>query len=152
MALQHSDWMRLALQQAELGDQLDEVPVGAIIVRDGEIIGRGFNCPISASDPTAHAEIQALRQAASAVGNYRLTGATLYVTIEPCHMCAGALVHARIECVVFGARESRAGAVVSRNQLLDAPYLNHRVKWQEGVLADECAARLSAFFARRRLK
>jgi tRNA(adenine34) deaminase len=150
--MQHADWMRLALEQAELGDQLDEVPVGAIIVRDGEIIGRGFNCPISAVDPTAHAEIQALREAASESGNYRLAGATLYVTIEPCHMCAGALVHARIECVVFGAREPKAGAVVSRNRLLEAPYLNHRVMWQEGCLADECAARLSAFFARRRLK
>lgn len=150
--MQHADWMRLALEQAELGDQLDEVPVGAIIVRDGEIIGRGFNCPISAVDPTAHAEIQALREAASESGNYRLAGATLYVTIEPCHMCAGALVHARIECVVFGAREPKAGAVVSRNRLLEAPYLNHRVMWQEGCLAEECAARLSTFFARRRLK
>jgi tRNA(adenine34) deaminase len=150
--MQHADWMCLALEQAELGGQLDEVPVGAIIVRDGEIIGRGFNCPISAADPTAHAEIQALREAASASGNYRLAGATLYVTIEPCHMCAGALVHARIACVVFGAREPKAGAVVSRNRLLDEPYLNHRVMWQEGYLADECAARLSNFFARRRLK
>ena len=150
--MQHADWMRLALEQAEQGDRLDEVPVGAVIVRDGEIIGRGFNCPISAVDPTAHAEIQAMREAARISGNYRLSGATLYVTIEPCHMCAGAMVHARIECVVFGAREPKAGAVVSRNRLLDAPYLNHRVKWEEGCMAEECASRLSAFFVRRRLK
>ena len=152
MSRQHADWMRLALEQAELGAQRDEVPVGAIVVRDGEIIGRGFNCPISSADPTAHAEIQALRQAARVVGNYRLPGATLYVTLEPCHMCAGALVHARIDCLVFGAREPKAGAVVSQNCLLDATYLNHRVRWREGVEAAQCSASLSAFFARRRLK
>ncbi len=150
--MQHADWMRLALEQAELADQRDEVPVGAVVVRDGKIIGRGFNCPISTADPTAHAEIQALRQAAQVVGNYRLSGATLYVTLEPCQMCAGALVHARVECLVFGAREPKAGAIVSQNQLLDLPYLNHHVRWQEGVEAEECSARLSAFFARRRLK
>ena len=150
MVMDHSDWMRFALEQASLAGQLDEVPVGAVIVRDGEIIGRGFNQPISGCDPTAHAEIQALRQAARRTGNYRLSGATLYVTIEPCHMCAGALVHARIEQLVFGAREPKSGAVVSRNQLLDAPYLNHRVHWQEGVQAETCARMLSDFFARKR--
>lgn len=150
--MQHADWMRLALEQAQLGEQRDEVPVGAIIVRDGAVIGRGFNCPISSADPTAHAEIQALRDAARSQGNYRLPGATLYVTLEPCHMCAGALVHARIDCLVFGAREPKSGAVVSQNRLLDADYLNHRVRWQGGVEAEECSARLSAFFARRRLQ
>lgn len=148
----HEQWMRKALQQAELARAKDEVPVGAVVVRGGEIIGRGYNQPISACDPTAHAEIQALRAAADKVGNYRLVDATLYVTIEPCHMCAGALVHARIENLVFGAREPRAGAVASRNQLLDAPYLNHQVRWQEGVLEAECAALVSDFFAAKRGK
>lgn len=148
--MSHSDWMAYALEQAELAGELGEVPVGAVIVRDGEIIGRGFNRPISACDPSAHAEIQALRHAALQTGNYRLSGATLYVTIEPCHMCAGALVHARIEQLVFGAREPKAGAVISRNQLLDAPFLNHQVSWEEGVLADSCAQVLRDFFARKR--
>lgn len=142
--------MQQALQQADLAEELGEVPVGAVIVRDGEIIGRGFNQPISACDPTAHAEIQALRQAAEHIGNYRLSGATLCVTIEPCHMCAGALVHARIQQLVFGAREPRAGAVVSRNQFLEQPFLNHRVVWQEGVLAEQCGGRVSDFFSRKR--
>jgi tRNA(adenine34) deaminase len=142
--------MRLALAQAELAGELGEVPVGAVIVRDGEVIGRGYNQPISGCDPTAHAEIQALRNAATRIGNYRLAGATLYVTIEPCHMCAGALVHARIAQLVFGAREPKAGAVISRNQLLEQPYLNHDIPWIEGVLAQECSAMLSDFFARRR--
>lgn len=145
-----TDWMRHALEQAALGGEQGEVPVGALVVLDGEILGQGYNQPIGSCDPTAHAEIQALRQAAAKVGNYRLSGATLYVTIEPCHMCAGALVHARIGRVVFGAREPRAGAVASQNRLLDAAFLNHRVAWQEGVLAEQCASLVSDFFARKR--
>jgi tRNA(adenine34) deaminase len=142
--------MREALRLAAQAGERGEVPVGALIVRDGIVLGQAFNQPISGCDPTAHAEIVALRQAAEAVGNYRLPGATCYVTIEPCHMCAGALVHARIGRLVFGAREPKAGAVVSRNQLLDAPYLNHRVVWEEGVLERQCAAIVSDFFAGKR--
>lgn len=143
-------WMELALQQAASGAALGEVPVGAVVVLAGEVIGVGFNCPISAADPTAHAEIQALRAAAARIGNYRLRDASLYVTIEPCSMCAGALVHARIGRLVFGAREPKAGAVISQSRLLDAPYLNHRVRWQGGVLAEQCGALVSGFFAARR--
>lgn len=148
--MNHNDWMQCALGQASLAGQRGEVPVGAVIVREGKIIGRGFNQPISGNDPCAHAEIQALRDAAALAGNYRLSGATLYVTIEPCHMCAGALVHARIERLVFGAREPKAGAVCSQNNLLDAPFMNHRVSWTEGVLAQQCAAQVSEFFAAKR--
>ena len=143
-------WMELALQQAALGAARGEVPVGAVVVLGGEVVGAGFNCPISACDPTAHAEVQALRDAAGRIGNYRLRDASLYVTIEPCSMCAGALVHARIGRLVFGAREPKAGAVISQGRLLDAPYLNHRVQWQEGVLACRCGAAVSEFFAARR--
>jgi tRNA(adenine34) deaminase len=144
------DWMREALKLAEEAGRHDEVPVGAIVVRDGEIIGRGFNQPISASDPTAHAEIVALREAARNAGNYRLPGATLVVTLEPCTMCAGALVHARVAQLVFGTREPRAGAVRSSAQVLDNPELNHRVDIIEGVLANECAELISTFFVNRR--
>lgn len=148
--MDHEQWMQEALQLAERAGEQGEVPVGALVIRQNQVIGRGYNQPIRACDPSAHAEIQALRDAASTVGNYRLVDATLYVTIEPCHMCAGALVHGRIGQLIFGAREPRAGAVVSQNQLLDAPYLNHRVSWREGVLAGECAALVSNFFAARR--
>lgn len=150
LAADDESWMRQALHQAELAGAHGEVPVGAVVVCGGEVIGRGYNQPISACDPTAHAEIQALRQAAGHLGNYRLVNATLYVTIEPCHMCAGALVHARIGELVFGAREPRAGAVISRNQLLDAPYLNHRVQWREGALDTDCSKLVSEFFAAKR--
>ncbi len=143
-------WMRAALALAERAAALGEVPVGAVVVRDGEVIGEGWNQPISGQDPTAHAEIMALRDAARRVGNYRLVDADLYVTIEPCTMCAGAIVHARIRRVVFGASEPKAGALVSRQSLLDEPWLNHRVSWTGGVLAEHCSERISAFFRARR--
>ena len=132
--------------------KLGEVPVGAVVVIDNEIVGRGSNRPINRVDPTAHAEIEALRDAAQQIGNYRLPGASLVVTVEPCTMCAGALVHARVERLVFGVREPRAGAVVSSASVLDNPKLNHRVGVTEGVLADECASLLTEFFRSRRGK
>jgi tRNA(adenine34) deaminase len=142
--------MREALAQARLGADAGEVPVGAVVVLDGAVVGWGFNRPISAVDPTAHAEIVALRDAAARVGNYRLTGATLYVTIEPCLMCAGALVHARIGTLVFGAAEPKAGAVVSTMRALEHEALNHRVGVVGGVLEAECRAAVQAFFRGRR--
>lgn len=142
--------MREALRLAAQAGALGEVPVGAVVVLDGLIIGRGFNRPISGVDPTAHAEVVALRQAAAYLGNYRLTGADLYVTVEPCTMCAGALVHARIARVVFGTREPRAGAVVSTAQVLSAPGLNHRVDIVEGLLSDEAQRLMQEFFRARR--
>lgn len=142
--------MREALELARRAAHEGEVPVGAVVVSGGQVIGRGTNHPISGIDPTAHAEIEALRDAARTVGNYRLPGATLYVTLEPCAMCAGALVHARIERLVFGAFEPKAGAVTSQARLLDLPSMNHRVAWQGGVLEADCAAVLSEFFAHRR--
>ena len=121
-----------------------------VLVRDGEVLGEGWNAPIGRCDPTAHAEIVALRSAANALCNYRLSGSTLYVSIEPCAMCAGALVHARVARVVFAAREPRAGAVASNLALLDAAFLNHRVAWSEGVCADDAARMMRDFFRRRR--
>ena len=132
--------------------KLGEVPVGAVVVIDNEIVGRGSNRPINRVDPTAHAEIEALRDAAQQIGNHRLPGASLVVTVEPCTMCAGALVHARVERLVFGVREPRAGAVVSSAAVLANPKLNHRVGVTEGVLADECASLLTEFFRSRRGK
>jgi tRNA(adenine34) deaminase len=142
--------MREALRLAEQAGALGEVPVGAVVVQAGVIIGRGFNRPISGVDPTAHAEMVALRQAAAYLGNYRLTGADLYVTVEPCTMCAGALVHARIARLVFGTREPRAGAVVSTAQVLAAPGLNHRVDVIEGLLTEDAQRLMQAFFRARR--
>ncbi len=124
--------------------------MGALVVQDGVLMGSGFNCPISSEDPTAHAEIVALRAAAKRSGNYRLPGAALYVTVEPCTMCAGALVHARIATLVYGAVEPRSGAVISTATVLDNPALNHRIEVVRGVLAQECAEVLRAFFAERR--
>jgi len=147
---EHDTHMRRALEWAVRAERNGEVPVGALVVRDGEVLGEGANQPIGSHDPTAHAEIVALRAAAARVGNYRLTGATLYVTIEPCTMCAGALIHARIRTLVFGAREPRAGAVVSTANSIENAALNHRVDVVEGVLADECGALLKAFFRERR--
>ena len=129
---------------------VDEVPIGALVVRDGVVLGRGVNRPLTSRDPTAHAEIVALREAAATVGNYRLPGATVYVTIEPCTMCAGALVHARVSRLVFGAREPRAGAIVSTIEALANPGLNHRIEVTEGVLADAAAELVQAFFRSRR--
>lgn len=142
--------MRYALELAEQAGRLNEIPIGAVVVKDGEIIGRGFNRPITASDPSAHAEIEALRDAALALGNYRLSGTSMVVTVEPCTMCAGALIHARIERLIFGAREPRAGAICSAAQVLDNPNLNHRVEVVEGVLANECSKLMSDFFQKRR--
>lgn len=144
------EWMQVALGLAEEAARHDEVPVGAVVVRENQIIGRGYNQPISGHDPTAHAEIMALRDAAQTLGNYRLPGCTLVVTVEPCTMCAGALVHARIEQLIFGAREPRAGAVRSSSRVLDNPGLNHKVTVIEGVLEKECKALMSAFFQERR--
>lgn len=137
---------RLAARAADLG----EVPVGALVVLEGEVIGEGWNRPISGHDPTAHAEIMALREAAEKVQNYRLVGAELYVTIEPCVMCAGAIVHARIARVVFGAAEPKAGAVVSNACVFDQSWVNHRPEFRAGVLAQECSEQISDFFRLRR--
>ena len=143
-------WMERALLLAERAEALGEVPVGAVVIVDSQLLGEGWNSPISSHDPTAHAEIVALRAASQKIRNYRLPGSTMYVTIEPCTMCAGALVHARVERLVFGAREPRAGAVVSNQQVLDGQQLNHRVTWTEGVLRDNCSQLLQTFFAARR--
>jgi len=149
-ASDHERWMQRALELADRAAALDEVPVGAVVVRDGELLGEGWNQVISAADPTAHAEVVALRAAAQRVGNYRLPEATLYVTLEPCTMCAGAMIHARIAQLVFAATEPRAGVACSRCRLLDEPWYNHRVNWQGGVLAEASSAKLQAFFRARR--
>ena len=142
--------MRDALRLARLGGDAGEVPVGAVAVLGGEIVAAAYNAPISRNDPTAHAEIRALRQAAEKIGNYRLAGVTLYCTLEPCPMCAGALVAARIDRLVFGTRDLRFGAVRSKFQLADSELLNHRVEIVEGVLAPECVELLREFFERKR--
>ncbi len=142
--------MRLALGQARLAAAKGEVPVGAVVVRDGEVLGAGFNQPIGAHDPSAHAEIMAMRAAASAIGNYRLVGCDLYVTLEPCAMCAGAIQHARIGRVVYGAADPKTGACGSVVDLFAEPRLNHHAHVYGGVMASECAALLSSFFAERR--
>ncbi len=144
-------YMRRALELARQAAAAGEVPVGAVVTgSDGRIIGEGANGPIGQCDPTAHAEIVALRHAAAQAGNYRLPGTTLYVTIEPCTMCLGAMVHARVEHLVFGARESKAGAIVSNGLMLDSRYWNHRFTWEEGVCAEEAAAVMQTFFRNRR--
>ena len=142
--------MRHALELARRAQSEGEVPVGAVVVLDEQVIGEGWNRPISASDPSAHAEIQALRSAATARTNYRLVGATLYVTLEPCAMCVGAMFHARIRRVVFGAADPKTGAAGSALNLFDEKRLNHHALVQGGVLAAECGALLSGFFASRR--
>ena len=143
-------FMRAALDQAVEAERRGEVPVGAVVVVDGEIAGIGFNQPIAANDPTAHAEIVALRQAAAGRGNYRLTDATLYVTIEPCQMCVGAMVHARVARVVYGTREPKAGAIESAMRAHEHPSLNHRMTATGGVLEEECRAVMQRFFQERR--
>lgn len=143
-------FMQRALVLAREGEELGEVPVGAVLVRDGEIVGEGFNAPISRHDPTAHAEVVALREAAAFAGNYRLDNTTLYVTLEPCTMCVGALVHARVARVVFAASEPKAGSLVSARRQLDSGYYNHVFQFQGGLLAEEAGAMLSDFFRRRR--
>jgi tRNA(adenine34) deaminase len=148
--VQDEIFMRHALLLARRAETAGEVPVGALLVHEGRIIGEGWNRPIGAHDPSAHAEIVALRDAALRIGNYRLTGSTLYVTLEPCVMCAGAIVHARVARLVFGADDPKAGAVRSVYDVIANPRLNHRVDWQGGVLGDECGERLRAFFRARR--
>jgi len=138
--------MRAALAEAARAAALDEVPIGAVIVHEGAIIGAGFNQPISSHDPTAHAEIVALRAAAAAIGNYRLTGATMYVTVEPCLMCVGAMIHARIALVVFGAPEPKAGAIQSMTRAHELAGLNHRLEALGGILESDCRDLLQEFF------
>jgi tRNA(adenine34) deaminase len=143
-------WMREAIALAHAAQARGEVPVGAVVVSDGRIVGRGGNAPIAASDPTAHAEIAALREAGRALGNYRLPDCDLYVTLEPCAMCAGALIHSRIRRVVFGASDPKTGACGSVVDLFAEPRLNHHTSVSGGVAAQECGSLLSAFFAARR--
>jgi len=142
--------MGRALELADKAAEQGEVPVGAVVVRGEELLGEGWNRMISSNDPTAHAEIVALRSAASTAGNYRLPDTTLYVTLEPCTMCAGAMIHARIKTLVFAAKEPRAGVVCSRANILDEPWYNHKLDWHGGVLEHESATRLQAFFRARR--
>lgn len=146
----HAAWMQAALAEARRARDAGEVPIGAVVALEGRIVGRGYNQPIASGDPTAHAEIVAIREAARTVGNYRLTGATLCVTIEPCLMCVGALVHARIGRLIFGAAEARTGAVVSTVRGGELPGHNHRFEIEGGVLEDECRALMQAFFRERR--
>ncbi|HRC60071.1 tRNA-specific adenosine deaminase [Candidatus Propionivibrio aalborgensis] len=150
--MQDEYYMREALSLARSAECLGEVPVGAVVVRDGVIVGRGFNSPIGESDPTAHAEIAALRDAARALENYRLPGCELFVTLEPCAMCAGAILHSRIARVVYGARDLKTGVHGSVVDLFAVERLNHHTQVVGGVLADECGRMLSAFFAGRRVK
>ena len=150
MAENHEKWMSVALELAKKAEFLGEVPVGAIVVLNGELVGEGYNQPISSHDPTAHAEIVALRSAATKLNNYRLPECSLYVTIEPCAMCAGAIIHSRLKQVIFGATEPRAGAVVSHLKLFDAKHLNHNVSHQGGILADQCRHQISSFFRNKR--
>lgn len=142
--------MRLAIAEAREAERLGEVPVGAVLVRDGEVIGRGRNMPIGSSDPTAHAEIGALREAAGRLGNYRLPGTTLYVTLEPCIMCAGAMRHARVARLVYGAADPKSGVAGTVIDLCRGPAANHELEVAGGVLAEECAELLRAFFRARR--
>jgi tRNA(adenine34) deaminase len=143
-------WMRHALRLAERAREEGEVPVGAVLVRDGRLIAEGWNRPIAGQDPTAHAEIMALRAGAAALNNYRVVGTTLYVTLEPCVMCAGALIHARVARLVYGAGDPKSGAAGGVLDLFDAAFVNHRVAHQGGVLAKECGVLLSDFFKSRR--
>ncbi len=144
------DWMRHAIRLAERAAAQGEVPVGALIVRDDRLIAEGWNEPIASNDPSAHAEIQALRRAGRELDNYRLPGASLFVTLEPCVMCMGAIVHARVERLVFGAYDPKRGGVCHALQLAEADFLNHRVDWRGGVMQEACAALLLDFFRERR--
>lgn len=143
-------WMNEAIALAKKAALANEVPVGAIVVLDNQIIGRGFNRPISTCDPTAHAEIIALRDAATTINNYRLINASLYVTLEPCTMCTGAIIHSRIERLVYGASEPKAGVIRSQKRLLEEPYFNHKIEVYAGVCEAECGEIISHFFAQRR--
>jgi tRNA(adenine34) deaminase len=145
-----AEWMELALEQAALAGQAGEVPVGALVIKDGEIIGRGHNRNLLDNDPTAHAEIVALREAAARLGNHRLSGCLMITTIEPCSMCAGALIHARIARLVYGAADIKAGAVGSVLEVLNHPRLNHRMEVTRGILGDRCSEIIQDFFRRKR--
>jgi tRNA(adenine34) deaminase len=147
---QDEAWMRHAIRLAQRAEQQGEVPIGAIIVKDDQCIAEGWNMPIAIHDPTAHAEIMAIRRAGIALENYRLCDATLYVTLEPCVMCMGAISHARIKRLVFGAFDPKRGAVCNALSLTDASFLNHRVNWTGGVLEEECGELLKDFFRARR--
>ncbi len=149
--MNHEIWMRSALSLAHLGQEAGEVPVGAVVVFEGKIIGRGFNQPIATQDPTAHAEVVAIRDAARYLGNYRLVDCDLYVTLEPCLMCVGALMHARIRKVIFGAMEARSGALTSRVFGAQLPCHHHKLLVEGGVLAEESAGLLKNFFQSRRV-
>ena len=146
----YSEFMAQAIIEAQKADVKNEVPVGAVVVLDGEVIGRGFNQPISSCDPCAHAEVLALRDAAKNIQNYRLSDATLYVTIEPCTMCAGAIIHSRVAKLVYGATEPKSGVVQSQEQIFEKPYFNHQLEVVGGVMAEECTAVIQTFFKRRR--
>lgn len=145
------DFMKMALEEAESGYRRGEVPVGAVLVREGIVLAQAHNAPIATNDPSAHAEMLVLRQAGEKLGNYRLAGTELYVTIEPCIMCAGAIIHARVERVIFGARDPKCGAIVSLYNILDDKRLNHRVKITEGILKEECGEIISRFFKEKRV-
>ena len=152
MTMTDTDYMQAALELAAQAAAAGEVPVGAVVVKDGQIIGRGSNAPIGRHDPTAHAEIQAMRDAAQHLGNYRLVGCSLYVTLEPCAMCSGAIQHARIARLIYGASDPKTGACGSVVDLMNEPRLNHHTDVTGGVMAEQCGAILSAFFAGRRKK
>jgi len=152
VAFADQDFMAQAMELAAQAAQIGEVPVGAVVVHEGQVIGQGYNQTISAHDPCAHAEIMALRQAALAIGNYRLSGCQLYVTLEPCTMCVGAIIHARIQRLVYAASEPKAGAVISQLQLFSLPHYNHTVQVDGGVMATEASTMLSDFFRQRRLQ
>ncbi len=143
-------WMRQALELAKCAEAKQEVPVGAVLVQENKIIGQGHNCPIGTHDPTSHAEIQALRRGGEALKNYRLPQTTLYVTLEPCVMCAGAMIQARINRVVFATRDPRGGACGSVFNIVQSPHLNHQIMIEEGVLKEECSQLLISFFKKRR--
>lgn len=152
MAEQYSDeyWMQQAIQQAQLAEVQGEVPVGAILVKDDQIIGKGYNLVISNNDPSAHAEIQAIRDACKNIQNYRIIDSTLYVTLEPCMMCVGAIVHARISETIFGAYDPKTGMAGTQDNCFDKPYHNHQVEIQGGVLKEQCAEMLREFFRKKR--
>lgn len=145
------EYMKIALDEARRAFDADEVPVGAVVVSEGIILARAYNSPITNNDPSGHAEMMALRKAADAVGNYRLNGASLYVTLEPCVMCAGAIIQSRLSRLIFGARDPKSGAVVSLYNILKDERLNHQVEITEGILSDECGEILSRFFRQKRV-
>ncbi len=144
------EWMTLAIQQAKLAEKIDEVPVGAVLVQDGQLIAQAHNQPIKNNDPTAHAEIQLLRQAGKKLGNYRLPNTTLYVSLEPCTMCLGAMIHARVSRIVFGAYDEKTGVCGSCQDLSKSDCFNHTIEVEGGILADECRDLLQQFFKHRR--